>query len=384
MAELLAIRPPRTGIPRPARLNLRGLDYDELAQWIDRHLGGPLAAPRFRAQQVFRWLHHARVSDFDAMTNVPKRERDRMHELASLDVLEVGRVDQARDGTRKLQLRTADGRAIESVLIPNDERGFTLCISSQVGCALSCRFCATASLGFHRNLDTWEIVDQVYRALEVLEADASMPHAGEPPRRLTNLVYMGMGEPLHNFNQVKRSIQILTHEHGTDLSPRRITVSTAGLVPAIERFGREGLVDEVGLAISLNATTDAVRDEVMPINTRWKLDTLLAALRALPTHRRRDLTFEYVLLADVNDTDADARRVVGLIGDMRCHVNVIPFNPHPHAPYRRPSASRVARFLELLREGDVRAYVRTPRGDDIGAACGQLALQAERVEDPGA
>jgi 23S rRNA (adenine2503-C2)-methyltransferase len=350
---------------------LRGLDFDELAQWIERHL----SAPRFRAQQVFRWLHHARVTDFDAMTNVPARERARMRELASLDPLAIGRVDRAADGTRKLQLRTADDQAIESVLIPNEERGYTLCISSQVGCALSCRFCATASLGFRRNLDTWEIVDQVYRANRVLE-DENDPEPG----RITNLVYMGMGEPLHNFNQVARSIRILTHGEGSGLSPRRVTVSTAGLVPAIRRFGREGLVEEVGLAISLNATTDAVRDEVMPINTRWKLDELFETLRALPEHRRRDLTFEYVLLADVNDTDDDARRIVELTGDMRCHVNVIPFNPHPHAPYRRPSANRVARFLDLLRQAGVRAYLRTPRGDDIGAACGQLALQAERRE----
>lgn len=371
MPELLAIRPPRSGIPRPARLNLRGLSYDELSDWVQRQLG----APRFRTEQLFRWLHDQRVADFDAMTNVPARERERLNELASVDTLAIGRVDVARDGTRKLQLLTADGHAIESVLIPNDERGFTLCISSQVGCALSCRFCATASLGFLRNLDTWEIVDQVYRALDLLEDDRRDDPEGRH-RRLTNIVYMGMGEPLHNFNQVKRSLSILTHEKGAGIASRRITVSTAGLVPAIQRFGREGLLENVGLAISLNATTDAVRDEVMPINTRWKMPELLQTIRELPGKRRRDVTFEYVLLADVNDTDADADRLVRLLGNLDCHVNVIPFNPHDHAPYRRPSEERAREFLRRLQAAGLRAYLRTPRGDDIAAACGQLALEA--------
>ena len=188
---------------------------------------------------------------------------------------------------------------MESVLIPNEERGYTQCISSQVGCAMDCQFCATASLGLHRNLAAWEIVDQVYLAQDLLEKQAE-ERGEEWPGRITNLVYMGMGEPLHNFNQVARSLELLMHDEGAAISGKRITVSSSGLVPAIERFGREGLGMEVGLAISLNATTDEVRDEVMPVNRRWKIEKLLEAVEAVPRQRRRRLTFEYVLLADVN------------------------------------------------------------------------------------
>ncbi len=375
MSGLVAIRKPQGGIPRPARRNLRGLSKDALADWLAEHLGGP----RFRAAQVFAWLHQHRVEDFDAMTNLSKKDRARLAELAAVDRLAVDGVFVAADGTRKLRLQTADGHFIESVLIPNDDRGYTLCISSQVGCSMTCRFCATASLGFLRNLDTWEIVDQVYRAQDVLaELPSDDPDHPDWTPRLTNVVYMGMGEPLHNFNQVRDSLALLTDPDGAGLAGRRITVSTSGLVPAIQRFAREGLGDEIGLAISLNATTDAVRDEVMPINTRWKIDELLAAVREVPTSRRRDITFEYVLLGGVNDDEADADRLAELIGDLHCHVNAIPFNPHPHAPYQRPSSTRIRRFVERARERGLRVYLRTPRGEDIGAACGQLALEGEQ------
>ncbi|PRP92183.1 Dual-specificity RNA methyltransferase RlmN [Enhygromyxa salina] len=371
MGETWQIRRPRRGVPRSTTPNLRGMTRAELGDWLTREFG----APRFRADQVFAWLHARRVDEFEAMTNLPKAERAALGERASVERLGVDTVQRAADGTRKLRLRTADGEAIESVLIPNDERGFTQCISSQVGCALDCRFCATASLGFTRNLDTWEIVDQVARARELLTADARSEGARWIPR-VTNVVYMGMGEPLHNFNQVRRSIDILTDDAGDAIAGRRITVSTSGLVPAIERFAREGLGLEVGLAVSLNATTDAVRDQVMPINRRWNISTLLAAVREVPTSRRRRVTFEYVLLSDVNDTDADARRLVALLREFRCHVNVIPFNPHPHAPFRRPSDRRVGAFVEVLRGAGVQCWLRTPRGDDIQAACGQLAADA--------
>ncbi len=306
-------------------------------------------------------------------------------------------IQTASDGTRKLRLRTADGEAIESVLIPNrrskgepelesdpdeagepgeaseaSERGLTQCISSQIGCAVDCRFCATASLGFRRNLDTWEIVDQVERA-RVLLADEARERGARWPQRITNVVYMGMGEPLHNFNQVERSIAILTDERGDPIAGRRITVSTSGLVPAIQRFAREGLGLEVGLAISLNATTDAIRDQVMPINQRWNIAELLAALREVPTSRRRHLTFEYVLLGDVNDSNADAERLVELLREFHCHVNVIPFNPHPGAPFRRPTPEAILAFQNECKRLGMATYLRTPRGDDIDAACGQLA-----------
>jgi 23S rRNA (adenine2503-C2)-methyltransferase len=375
MDQLVAIRPPARGIPRSGPQNLRDLDLAGLTSWLAQQ--SP-TSPRHRADQLFRWLHQRRATSFKDMSDLPAAERARLGGLASLDRLTADAVFTARDGTRKLRLRTADGAALESVLIPNEDRGFTQCVSSQVGCALTCRFCATASLGFQRNLATWEIADQVYQAQDLLAREAAAEGA-EYPGRITNIVFMGMGEPLHNYNQVKRAIELLTHPHGAGIAGRRITISSSGLVPAIERFARDELSHDVGLAISLNATTDAVRDQVMPINTRWNIATLLAAVRQVPQHRRRYVTFEYVLLADVNDTDDDARRLSALVGDMRCQINVIPFNPHPHAPYRRPSASRVQRFMSRCRALGLHVYLRTPRGDDIGAACGQLALEAGAV-----
>ena len=376
MPELVAIRRPRTGLPKTDETgpNLRGMSRDELVAFVTEAVGGP----KYRAEQVFGWLHKQRVAGFEAMTNLGKAQRSKLAEASTVASLEVDTVLRSTDGTRKLRLRTSDGHQIESVLIPNDGRGLTLCISSMVGCSLTCQFCATQTLGFQRNLAAWEIVDQVYRAQTLLAEDAEA--AGAPwVERITNLVLMGMGEPLHNFVQVRRAIELLTDEAGAGLAGRRITVSTAGLVPAIERFGREGLAEEVGLAISLNATTDAVRDEVMPINTRWNIETLLATVRALPANRRRGITFEYVLLDGVNDTDEDASRLIRLVKPFAGHVNAIPFNPHAGAPYGRPSAQRVSRFVARLRKGGIKVHVRTPRGDDIGAACGQLALDSGSV-----
>lgn len=379
MNQVVAIRGPARAIPREDKPDLRDMNRAELGAWLSKQL----SAPRYRADQLFRWLHQRRVSDFSAMTDVPAGERERLAGAAGARRLQVDAVLTAQDGTRKLRLRTGEGAALESVLIPNEERGYTQCVSSQIGCALTCRFCATASLGFQRNLATWEIVGQVYAAQDLLAREAESQGEEYTPR-ITNLVFMGMGEPLHNYNQVKRAIEILTDPTGAGIGARRITISSSGLVPAIERFARDELAQEVGLAISLNATTDAVRDEVMPINTRWNIAELLAAVRAVPQHRRRFVTFEYVLLAGVNDSDDDARRLAALVGDMRCQINVIPFNPHPHAPYRRPSSARVKAFVELCRAQGLRVYLRTPRGDDIGAACGQLALQSGQAPAPGA
>ncbi len=377
MDQIVAIRPPSRAIPKEGPQNLRDLDREALAAWLAMTWTAAAAEPppRHRAEQLFRWLHQRRAADFAGMSDLPAADRLRLAASASLARLHVDTVLTARDGTRKLRLRTSDGAALESVLIPNEERGYTQCVSSQVGCALTCRFCATASLGFLRNLATWEIVDQVYQAQDLLQREAD--ESGAPyPGRITNVVFMGMGEPLHNYNQVKRAVELLTHPQGAALAGRRITISSSGLVPAIERFARDELAAEVGLAISLNATTDEVRDQVMPINTRWNIAALLAAVRQVPQQRRRFVTFEYVLLADVNDSDDDTRRLAALVGDIRCQINVIPFNPHEHAPFRRPSSTRVQRFMALCRGLGLQVYLRTPRGDDIGAACGQLALKA--------
>jgi 23S rRNA (adenine2503-C2)-methyltransferase len=282
-------------------------------------------------------------------------------------------VQEARDGTRKLRFRTADGRAIESVLIPDDKEGrdkLTLCVSSQVGCALDCAFCATATLGFGRHLSAGEIVEQVYRATRL------------GGRRPTNLVFMGMGEPMHNFDNVARALALLHHPWGAAFSPRRITVSTVGVVPGIEKLG--ALSPAPNLAISLNATTDEVRDRLMPVNRRWPIAALLEAARRFPLTHGRRVTFEYVLLAGVNDTDADAARLPRLLRGIPTKVNLIPWNPFAGPAFARPSAERIRTFQERLRAGGLPVYIRTPRGDDIDAACGQLAAREAAAVVPAA
>jgi 23S rRNA (adenine2503-C2)-methyltransferase len=342
----------------------RDFTHDELGDFVVA-----LGAPRFRGDQVFRRLHARDVASWGDMTDVPRELRERLAGALGLGSLRLAEVQTSRDGTRKLRLEVADGRAIESVLIPDGDK-LTQCISSQVGCALDCSFCATATLGFGRNLTAGEIVEQVLLARRLL-ADV------EPGRRITNLVYMGMGEPLHNYANVVRSIRILTDPRGIDFSSRRITVSTAGLVPGIDRLGREDV--RPNLAVSLNATTDEVRDVVMPINRKWNIAALLGAIRAFPLERRRRVTFEYVLLAGVNDTPADAARLCALLAGMPCKVNLIPWNPHPLAPYRRPSPDAIDRFQNEVKRLGLPAYLRAPRGDDIDAACGQLAARGTDV-----
>jgi 23S rRNA (adenine2503-C2)-methyltransferase len=304
------------------------------------------------------------------MTDLPRALRERLPPLG--DTIHLDQVQTSSDGTRKLRFLVDGGEArpqkaaIESVLIPDGEKT-TQCISSQVGCAIDCKFCATATLGFGRNLTAGEIVDQVYQARALLAKV-------EPGRRITNLVYMGMGEPLHNYAQVVRSLKILTHDLGANFSGRRITVSTAGLVPGIEKLGRETEV-RPNLAVSLNAASDEVREQIMPINKKWNIGKLLDAIRAYPLERRRRVTFEYVLLAGVNDSLGDAAKLARLLKGMPCKVNLIPWNPHPLAPYERPSAAAIERFQNEVKRLGLPAYLRTPRGDDIDAACGQLAAR---------
>ena len=340
-------------------MNVRDLRHSELERLVEE-----TGEPRFRADQLFRWIHARGATSWDEMTDLPARLRARLAASGlSLAPLAIDLLQRSADGTRKLRLRTHDGRLIESVLIPEPDK-LTLCVSSQVGCALDCTFCATAKLGFGRQLSPGEIVDQVYRARELAQKDGS---------RISNLVFMGMGEPLHNLKNVLCALEMLTHELGAAFSHRRITVSTAGLVPGIERLGQADL--RVGLAISLNATTDALRDQLMPINRKWNLAALLGAVRRYPLERRRRVTFEYVLLAGQNDTDADAVRLPKLLRGIPAKVNLIPWNPHPGAPFARPAPERILSFQDKLQAGGLSAFVRRPRGDDIAAACGQLANQ---------
>ena len=359
-------------------VDLRSLELDETVAFAIDVLG----QPRYRGEQIWRWVHRDGVTNFDQMTNLSKALRAELTERARLSNLSVDVVQRSADGTRKMRLMTEDGAAIESVLIPDGDK-LTQCISSQVGCALDCQFCATAKMGLGRNLSAGEIVDQVYRARALLAEDArdndgTNDGRGEDrdtdrryPPRVTNLVYMGMGEPLHNYREMVRSLRILTHELGANLSQRRITVSTAGLVPGIEKLGRESV--RPNLAISLNAARDEVRDAIMPINRKYDIARLLAAIQAYPLERRRRVTFEYVLLEGVNDSLADADALGRLLRGIPCKLNIIPWNPHPEAPYRRPSAAAIEAFQNRAKAAGLPTYLRTPRGDDIDAACGQLA-----------
>jgi 23S rRNA (adenine2503-C2)-methyltransferase len=300
-----------------------------------------------------------------APSTVPRALRDAFLADAPLLPLIPDGVVEAADGTRKFRFRTHDDRAIESVLIPDDKQErskLTLCISCQVGCAWGCAFCATATLGFGRNLSAGEMVEQLYWAME---------SAGQKP---TNIVFMGMGEPMHNLEQVTRALSILQHPWGAGLSPRRLTVSTAGVVTGIDTLAK--LHPAPNLAISLNATTDEVRDQLMPINRRWNIAALLAAARRFPLAHHRRITFEYVLFAGVNDSDVDAARLPRLLGNIPSKVNLIPWNPVPDLPYQRPSEARVLAFQNLVRRADLPVYIRAPRGDDAAAACGQLAARA--------
>jgi 23S rRNA (adenine2503-C2)-methyltransferase len=322
--------------------------------------------PRYRVRQLLAWMYQRGVTRFDQMSDLGKTDRARLEELAVItapDLVDVRR--DPDDGTEKLLFRLEDGETVESVLIPDDDR-LTLCLSTQVGCTLDCGFCLTGTMGLTRNLKAHEIVDQVLGA---------RAHVG-PERAITNLVFMGMGEPLANLPAVCEAIERLTAEWGLGYSPRRITVSTAGLVPQMATLG--AFRHQVNLAVSLNATTDETRNRVMgTINRKYPLQTLLAACRAYPLSPRRRIFFEYVLLAGVNDSLDDARRLIRLLHGIRCKINLIPFNPWPGAPFQRPSDASVAAFQAALIEAHFTAFVRKSKGQQILAACGQLRSSHE-------
>jgi 23S rRNA (adenine2503-C2)-methyltransferase len=357
----------RPGPPRGRdRSDLRALDMQGMEALLVE-----LGERPFRARQIHRWVHARGVRDVSEMTDLSKDLRQRLADTTTLSHLEIERVQVARDGTRKYAMRTSRGDVVESVLIPDASAPgrHALCISSQVGCAIDCKFCLTATLGLVRNLTAGEISEQLVRVQEDLGEDT----------RVGNIVMMGMGEPLHNYENLVRAISIMTSDHGPNVSARRITVSTAGLASRIPRLGTD---TKVNLAVSLNATTDEVRSRIMPINDKWNIAALLAACREFPLPERRRITFEYVLLEGINDSLADARRLVKLLGPFRCKVNLIPFNEHPGSEYRKPKPSVVDRFQRAVTQGGLSAFVRTTRGDDISAACGQLGVEAAAAGSP--
>jgi 23S rRNA (adenine2503-C2)-methyltransferase len=318
----------------------------------------------FRATQILKWLYQFGVDDFDAMSNISKSLRELLKEQAEMRVPEVITEQVSEDGTVKWLLRVDSGNAVETVFIPEAERG-TLCISSQVGCALECSFCSTAQQGFNRNLSTAEIIGQVWLANKALKC---MPRNN---RVISNVVLMGMGEPLLNFDNVVRAMNLLTEDNAYGLSKRRVTLSTSGVIPALDRLKQ---VSDVALAVSLHAPTDALRDQLVPINKKYPIKELLACcMRYIEGEAKRKITFEYVMLKDINDSPEQARQLVKLLKGIPSKVNLIPFNPFPNTHYECSSKAKIDHFREILKKNGLVAVTRKTRGDDIDAACGQLA-----------
>jgi 23S rRNA (adenine2503-C2)-methyltransferase len=343
-----------------SRANLVGLLPSALEA-----LAVELGASPYRGRQLATWIYRKGVLDLEAMSDLPKDFRVALADRAVATLPALDHVTLSQDGSRKLMFRCEDGARVSSVLMPDDGR-ITLCLSTQVGCGFECAFCLTGTMGLARNLTSGEIVGQVMAANALLAED---PVPDGP--RVTHLVLMGMGEPLANYAAVVASIRIFTDAKlGMGYSPRRITVSTVGLVPGIERLGRENL--KVNLAVSLHGATDEIRSSLMPINRSWNLETLMAALRAYPLAPRQRVFFEYVMLDGVNDAPEEARRLARLLRGVRAKVNLIPFNDWPEAPYRRSPLARILAFQSILLESGITTTVRWSKGEDIGAACGQL------------
>jgi 23S rRNA (adenine2503-C2)-methyltransferase len=357
-------------MPAATRPNLLGLAPAALAEFCARHGEKP-----FRARQLAHWLHQRLEGDVARMSDLGKAFRVTLAASASIASPTVIRDTTARDGTRKWLLDAGSGNAVEAVYIPEDDRG-TLCVSSQAGCALDCAFCATGKQGFNRNLTSAEIVGQLWHANRALIADgvtAPWVDAGRAP--ITNIVMMGMGEPLANFDPVVAALQLFLDDNAYGLSRRRVTVSTSGLVPMIDRLAQEA---PVALAVSLHAPNDALRDRLVPINRVHPLASLMAACqRYLPYAPRDFVTFEYVMLDGVNDAPAHARELIALTREVPCKFNLIPFNPFPGSEFRASPRERVASFRKQLQDAGYTATIRKTRGDDIDAACGQLAGQVQ-------
>ncbi|MDN5871123.1 MAG: 23S rRNA (adenine(2503)-C(2))-methyltransferase RlmN [Nitrococcus sp.] len=351
---------PRKPRREPGKVNLLGFDRGALKAWL-----AELGEPSFRAVQVIKWIHQRRVLDFERMTDLSKALRVRLAEVAEIRLPRPIFDRTSADGTRKWLLTLEGDNAVETVFIPEPGRG-TLCVSSQLGCPLACTFCSTGQQGFERNLTVAEIIGQLLFATQALETDGTA-------RKLTNVVFMGMGEPLANFTSVVRASNLMLDEHAYNLSRRRVTLSTAGIVPALYRLAE---VSRISLAVSLHAPNDALRDELVPINRKYPIAALLTACRnyveRTPHHR---ITWEYVMLDAVNDTDAHARELARLLTGIPSKINLIPFNSFPSTCYRSSPPQRIRCFSEILQRAGYITTVRRARGNDIDGACGQLVGQ---------
>lgn len=344
-----------------SKVNLLGMTRAQLEAFF-----GEIGEKKFRAQQVMKWMHHQGVRDFQAMTNLGKGLRDRLESCAEITPPQIESQQDSADGTRKWAIKVDGGALVEAVLIPEGDRA-TLCVSSQVGCSLDCKFCSTGKQGFQRDLTAAEIIGQVWLAINSYDGW----QAGKG-RVVTNVVMMGMGEPLLNFDNVVSSMDLMCDDLAYGLSKRKVTLSTSGVVPALDRLAE---LSDVSLAVSLHAPNDAIRNEIVPINRRYPIAKLLESARAYidaQTDRKRVVTIEYTLLAGVNDQVEHAHELAALLKDYPCKINLIPFNDFPNSGFERPSGNAVSRFWKVLMEAGFIVTVRTTRGDDIDAACGQL------------
>lgn len=347
------------------KINLLGLSPKKMDAFFEG-----LGEKRFRTQQMLKWIHQIGESNFDNMTNMSKSMRAKLAEVAEISLPEIIHEQASKDGTRKWVMRMPGGSSIETVYIPEKERG-TLCVSSQIGCALDCSFCSTGKQGFNRDLTVSEIIGQVFVASQCLDTPGE-----KRVRRITNVVMMGMGEPLLNFDNVVDSMELMMNDFAYSLSKRRVTLSTSGVVPMMDKLGD---LADVSLAISLHAGNDKLRDVLVPINKKYPIKELIAAtnryLEKLPD--RRKATIEYTMMKDINDSIEDAEEIAEVLKNTPCKINLIPFNPFPNSGYERPSNNRVYRFRDLLHERGFIVTIRSTRGDDIDAACGQLVGQVE-------
>ncbi len=368
--DLLTI--PRTLPPGP--INLIGMSRTIMHEKL-LEIGTPEKQVKMRVGQIWQWIYQKGARNFSQMTNLSKHYRELLSNNLTIDVPQVVSKQSSKDGTRKYLLKLAGGHEVEAVYIPEEGRG-TLCISSQVGCTLTCSFCHTGTQKLVRNLTSGEIVGQILVARDDLDEWTNLNSANDKTRLLSNVVLMGMGEPLYNFENVRDALKIVMDPEGICLSRKRITLSTSGVVPEISRTA-----DEIGclLAVSFHGTTDEIRDKLVPINKKWNIETLITALKDYPRLSNSErITFEYVMIKDVNDSELDALRLVKLISGIPAKINLIPFNEWPGSAYKRSEWSQIKKFSDIIHRAGYASPVRTPRGEDIMAACGQLKSETER------
>ncbi len=352
-----------------ALTNLLDLEPAELVRWC-----GELGEKPFRARQLQRWIHQFGEGDFDAMTDLAKSLRDKLKIHATIAAPAVISDHTSTDGTRKWLLDVGNGNAVETVFIPEENRG-TLCVSTQAGCAVNCRFCSTGKQGFSRNLSVGEIIGQLWMAEGALRRAKGVAAGPKGERQITNVVMMGMGEPLLNYEPTVAALKLMLDDNAYGLSRRRVTVSTSGVVPMIDKLSGDCAV---ALAVSLHASNDKLRDELVPLNRKYPLKELMAACKRYLNFAPRDfITFEYCMLDGVNDTDAHARELLALVADVPCKFNLIPFNPFPESGLKRSNNPRIKAFAQVLMDGGIVTTTRKTRGDDIDAACGQLAGEVQ-------